>query len=30
MVEDADTIAMTFPAGPLKNFARLMITLATP
>jgi hypothetical protein len=25
-----DTIAITFPAGPVKNFARLKVTLATP
>jgi hypothetical protein len=30
LLEDADTIAITFPAGPVKNFARLKVTLASP
>jgi hypothetical protein len=28
VTETADTIAITFPAGPVKNFARLKVTLA--
>ncbi len=28
VTEDVDTISITFPAGPLKNFARLKVTLA--
>jgi len=28
VTETADTIAITFPAGPVKNFARLKVILA--